>query len=242
MREVSAIMARSGAARQYFPDAVSHHDQIHGQFSTSSNRYGGGEAPDKTLGLQDIRTRLRPFFCPCTVDVSHLKLGVADDGSLHRLGENAVAIESSDDDVDIDDYDFESDEDAGHLTEVSDSAGSRIGKIKAIKRLGGFYLSAGGGIDRSWNGQGFPGYRVLVPELRSCSAVNSGVTTSHHVRFWPSLKPVTHQQTGFPTDATMAGALRDMSRTSEEALVHPRRFGALSIPELVDQKLLWRVT
>ena len=33
----------------------------------------------------------------------------------------------------------------------------------------------------------------------------------------------------------MAGALRDMSRTSEEALVHPRRFGALSIPELVDQ-------
>ena len=179
--------------------------------------------------------RLRPFFCPCTVDVSHLKLGVADDGSLHRLGENAVAIESSDDDVDIDDYDFESDEDAGHLTEVSDSAGSRIGKIKAIKRLGGFYLSAGGGIDRSWNGQGFPGYRVLVPALRSCSAVNSGVTTSHHVRFWPSLKPVTHQQTGFPTDATMAGALRDMSRTSEEALVHPRRFGALSIPELADQ-------
>ena len=73
-----------------------------------------------------------------------LKLGVADDGSLHRLGEDAIMIESSDDDVDIDDYDFESDEDAGHLTEVNDSAGSRIGKIKAIKRLGGFYLSAGG--------------------------------------------------------------------------------------------------
>ena len=33
----------------------------------------------------------------------------------------------------------------------------------------------------------------------------------------------------------MSGALRDTSRTSEEALVHPQRFGALSIPELVEQ-------
>ena len=44
MREVSAIMVRAGANKEYFSDAVAFHDQVHGQLKTSSNKYGKGES------------------------------------------------------------------------------------------------------------------------------------------------------------------------------------------------------
>ena len=92
MREVSAIMVRAGANKEYFSDAVAFHDQVHGQLKTSSNKYGKGESPDSTLGLQDIRKFLMPFFCPCTVDVSHMGLAVADDGSITKLSDHGSEV------------------------------------------------------------------------------------------------------------------------------------------------------
>jgi len=57
---VNSLMARRGAPKQYFPDALAFHDQFHGQLMTDINYFGGGEAPDVTLGLEDIRHRLHP--------------------------------------------------------------------------------------------------------------------------------------------------------------------------------------
>ena len=96
MKEVSAIMVRAGANKEYFSDAVSFHDQVHGQLKTTSNKYGKGDSPDSTLGLQDIRKFLMPFFCPCTVDVSHMGLAVADDGSVTKLSDHGSAVTTSD--------------------------------------------------------------------------------------------------------------------------------------------------
>ena len=89
-------MVRAGANKEYFSDAVSFHDQVHGQLITTSNKYGKGESPDSTLGLQDIRKFLMPVFCPCTVDVSHMGLAVADDGSVTKLSDHGSAVTTSD--------------------------------------------------------------------------------------------------------------------------------------------------
>ena len=230
MREVSAIMVRAGANKEYFSDAVAFHDQVHGQLKTSSNKYGKGESPDSTLGLQDIRKFLMPFFCPCTVDVSHMGLAVADDGSITKLSDHGSEVTT----------DAEGDPEPDrvgeqNLRDIVDQQGHLVGRVKAIKRLGGFMLAVGGGMDASWNGSSFPGYKVLVPALKKKEDPNSGITTSHHVRFWPELKPLRNQQSGFPCDVTMRGALADPKSSNGCALVSPRRFGALSVEELSEE-------
>ena len=156
MKGVSAIMVQAGASKEYFSDAVAFHDQVHGQLrtrGTAANKYGNGESPDTTLGLQDIRHLLKPFFCPCTVDVGHLGLTVGDDGSIRKLSDAAPTADSS---IAFDD---DGNDDEPHLGDVTDKGGHLVGRIKAIKRIGGFLLSVGGGLDRSWNGSSFPGTR-----------------------------------------------------------------------------------
>ena len=220
MKEVSAIMVSTGAKKEYFSDAVAYHDQVHGQLRTAANKFGNGESPDRTLGLPDLRQHLKPFFCPCTVDVSHMKLEVADDGSIQKMAEGSSPSKETTDE---------------NLAQVNDDKGQIVGKVRAIKRLGGFLLAVGGGLDASWNGQSFPGYKVLVPALRKPEDPNSGVTTSHHVKFWPNLKPLRHQLSGFPCDPTIGGALVDTDATGDNALASPRTFGAVSISELLDE-------
>ena len=76
---------------------------------------------------------------------------------------------------------------------------------------------------------------MLVPALRKPEDPNSGVTTSHHVKFWPNLKPLRHQLSGFPCDPTIGGATVDTDATGDNALASPRTFGAVSISELLDE-------
>ena len=150
-----------------------------------------------------------------------MRLAVDDTGAIRKLSNET---EIADDTSPTDDDGTES-----NLIPVKNVKGELVGKVKAIRRL----LAIGGGIDRSWNGNGFPGFKVLIPSLKKPEDPNSGITTSHFVTFWPSLKPVRNQLSGFPCDVTMSGALRDES--DDHALVSPKRFGALSASQLADE-------
>ena len=81
-----------------------------------------------------------PFFCPCTVDVSHMGLAVADDGSVTKLSDHVSAVTTSD----VNDHEADN-TDESNLSGVLVGTARRTGKGNQAAR----WFHAGG---RRWFG------------------------------------------------------------------------------------------